>query len=205
MGQVEMNLGAKDLNSTLDSSDNSTNYSGEERYIVYWTENTNCTPGKLPDPGSCTRYFLCVEVLPGVFREYTLYCPPNLVYNSHTSECVSPYFYQCAVRFLHGHHPIPPLIVLPRPPPFYPPIWPPYIWPPYIWPPPRPPPSPWTTGPIPIPWTPTKTIPNPRLPSPCKFPLCNRKNLSFCRGIRPRVYYCKWKCEHPSLKYVPFC
>jgi hypothetical protein len=124
MGQVEMNLEEKDLNGTLDSSDNSTNYGEEENNMGFWIENTKCTPGKRPDPGSCSNYFLCVEVLPSVFREYYLYCPPDLVFNSDTSECVSPYFYQCAVRILHRPH-VPPIIVLPRPPSYYPPIWPP--------------------------------------------------------------------------------
>ena len=186
MGQVEMNLGAKDLNSTLDNSDNSTNYVEKETAMGFWTENTNCTPGKRPDSGSYTRYFLCVEVLPRVFREYYAYCPPNLVYNSDTSECVSPYFYQRAVRILKKPFPKPT-----KPFPFYPPIFPPLLWLP------RPKPSL-------LAWTPTTTTPNPQLPSPCKFPLLNRYNVSFCRGICPRVYYSKWNCEHFCLTYVPF-
>ena len=128
VGQVEMNLGEKDLNITIESSDNSTNYGENEGNMGFWTENTECTPGKRQDPWSCTSYFLCVEVLPRVFREYYSSCPPNLVYNSHTSECVSPYFYQCAVRILHRPYPRPP-----RPPPFYPPIWPPIIIRPKPW------------------------------------------------------------------------
>ena len=179
MGQVEMNLGAKDLNSTLDNSDNSTSYVEKETAMGFWTENTNCTPGKRPDSGSYTRYFLCVEVLPRVFREYYAYCPPNLVYNSDTSECVSPYFYQCAVRILLNRpYPIPP-----RPFPYYPPLW-------------------FPRPPKPIGWTPTTNTPNPQLPVPCKFPLLNRYNVSFCTGICPRVYYWKCNCEHFSLKFV---
>jgi len=129
VGQVELNFEDKDLNSTLESSDNSTNYGEKERNVGFWTENSTCTPGKRPDPGSCSRYFLCVEFLPRVFREYFLYCPPNLVYNSHTSECVSPYFYQCAVRGVHGPHPIPPLIASRRHHLFCPPVGPPPIFP----------------------------------------------------------------------------
>jgi len=100
VGQVELNLGDKDLKSTLESSDNSTNYGEREKNIGFLTGNTKCTPGKRPDPGSCSRYFLCVEFLPRVFREYAVHCPPSLIYNSHISECVSPYFYQCAIRSL---------------------------------------------------------------------------------------------------------
>lgn len=105
VGQVETNFGDKDLKSTLDSSDISTNYGEKERNFGFWTENTKCTPGKRPDPGSCSRYYLCVEYVPHVFREYYVYCPRELVYNSYISECVSPYFYQCAVRNLQDPNP----------------------------------------------------------------------------------------------------
>jgi len=57
MGHVEMNLGEKDLNITLETSDNSTNYGENKGNMGFWSENTNCTPGKRPDPGSCTNYF----------------------------------------------------------------------------------------------------------------------------------------------------
>jgi hypothetical protein len=138
MGQVEMNLEEKNLNSSLDSSDNSSYCGEEERNIGFWTENTRCTPGKRPDPGSCSRYFFCVEIRPDVFREYALYCPPHLVFNRDTSECDSPFFYQCADRLLprpplHRPYPRPPLY-RPRPwqlrtPPIYPTIWPTTILP----------------------------------------------------------------------------
>ena len=130
MCQVEMNLGEKDLNITLESSDNSTNYGENEGNMGFWTENTECTPGKRPDPGSFTSYFLCVEVLPRVFREYYSYCPPNLVYNSHTSECVSPYFSERAVRILYK-----PFKKPERPPPFHPLKWKPIMWLPKLLPP----------------------------------------------------------------------
>ena len=124
MGQVEINLGEKDRNNSPDSSDNSTICCEMKRITGFSTENTKCTPGKRPDPGSCSRYFLCVEILPRVFREYPLHCPPNLVYNRHTSECDSPFVYQCAVTLLPRPYPIPP-----RHPPIYPLIWPPPILP----------------------------------------------------------------------------
>ena len=191
MGQVEMNLWTKDLNSTLDNSANSTYYGEKERDTGFWTENTKCTPGKRPDPGSCTRYFLCVEVPPHVFIVYYSYCPLNLFYNSHTSECVSPYFYQRAVRILPRPHHKPPSPLTFYAPPFYTPLFYPPIWPPFILPAPRRPPT-TTTPPPPLPlppppptpptttlWTPTITTPNPQVPSPCKFPLCNRKIFHF--------------------------
>jgi len=106
MGQMEKNLEEKDLNISPDSSDNSTDNGEKEINMGFWTENRKCTPGRRPDPGSCSRYFLCVEVLPSVFREFYIYCPLNLVYNSHNSECVSPYFYQCAGRGLHKPRPL---------------------------------------------------------------------------------------------------
>ena len=144
MGQVEINLKEEDLNATLENSDNSTNYAGTDTIIGFVTHTKMCTPGKRPDPGSLTHYFLCVEVIPHVFREYCLECPQTLVYSSHTSECVSPYFHHWPSTGRPKPHPIKPPIGRPKPHPGKPPIAPPRP-PPTIWRPPPPPPPPKTT------------------------------------------------------------
>jgi hypothetical protein len=123
MGQVELDLGKENLNTTQESSIGEIN-------MISLPPTTQCTPGKRQDPSSCARYFMCVEFQTGVFREYYLYCPPYLVYDPSVNECVSLYSYQCQV-------PNPPIL---RHPPFYPPLWPTPIWPgpPPIWPGPPP-------------------------------------------------------------------